>query len=366
MGSPDFFSEAPVLKLYRRHRPACKHADKGSSYAKCSCPIWVDGMLDGKRVRYSLDLFNWEDASKRLLEISAKDEKKDSTVTEAAKSFLEDCESRQLGAAGIGKYRETLEAFKMYCAGRAITSVRAVDFPATKKFIDELDDSSLTKGKKIERLRTFFRYCEDMEWCDFNPALKIKKPKVMNKPVVPFTSHELKAIFAAIEKYPSKNSFGYDNQARMRAFLLTLRYVGLRISDAVKLEKSKVNDGRLLIRTMKTGATVHLPIPPILRDALKAIPGDGAYYFWSGNGLLKSAVADWQRSLIRLFSLAGIKGHPHMFRHTMAVELLEKGVTVEQVAAILGNSPAIVYKHYAPWVASRQRALDDAVKKAWA
>jgi predicted transcriptional regulator len=50
----------------------------------------------------------------------------------------------------------------------------------------------------------------------------------------------------------------------------------------------------------------------------------------------------------------------------LAIELLEKGVTVEQVAAVLGNSPAIVYKHYSPWVESRQRALEKSIRKVWA
>jgi hypothetical protein len=44
-----------------------------------------------------------------------------------------------------------------------------------------------------------------------------------------------------------------------------------------------------------------------------------------------------------------------MFRHTLAVELLENKVSVEHVAAILDNSPAIMHKHYAPWIASRQK-----------
>jgi hypothetical protein len=47
-----------MLKLYRRHYPACKHSSKGTSYTKCACPIWVDGMHEGKRTRYSLDTFN--------------------------------------------------------------------------------------------------------------------------------------------------------------------------------------------------------------------------------------------------------------------------------------------------------------------
>ena len=205
----------------------------------------------------------------------------------------------------------------------------------------------------------------DMEWCDGNPARKIKKPKVTSAPVVPFTADQYGAILDAIPKYPIKNSFGYDNQARLRAFIYVLRYAAPRISDVVSLRRNSVRDGRIFLRTLKTGAVVHLPVPKIVTDALKEIENGSPYYFWSGEGKLKSAVGDWQRSLRKLFALANITGHPHMFRHTLAVDLLEKNINVDHVAAILGNTPTIVYKHYAPWVRSRQDALDAAIKQTW-
>ena len=52
-------------------------------------------------------------------------------------------------------------------------------------------------------------------------------------------------------------------------------------------------------------------------------------------------------------------------RDTFSVRMLEKGVPVETVTAILDNTPAVVLKHYAPWVESRQRSLEAAVRKAW-
>jgi site-specific recombinase XerD len=361
-----------MLKLYRRHIPndedgkgGCKHAAKGRKYTKCSCPIWVDGMREGKRSRYSLDSFNWEEASKRLLEITAGESKQDSTVSDAVKDFNDDCTRRGLKESGAKKYKELLNALLKFCEGRAITNVRALDVVTIKKFVDTFTESTLVQSKKIERLRTFFRHCEDMGWCESNPATKIKKPKVTNKPVQPFTAEQVAAIIKATDSYPEKNSFGHDNRARMKAFVLTLRYTGLRIGDTVKLSRAQVSNGRVLLHTQKTGAPIYLPLPKVLLDALKAIQTDSAYYFWTGTGG-KGSLNTWDRGFRKVLKLAGVEGgHAHMFRHTLAIELLEKGITVEHVAAILGNSPAIVYKHYSPWVASRQKALDEAVMSVW-
>jgi len=44
---------------------------------------------------------------------------------------------------------------------------------------------------------------------------------------------------------------------------------------------------------------------------------------------------------------------------------MEQGVSVETVAVLLGNTPAIVIEHYAPWIQSRQIALETAVRTTW-
>ena len=110
-----------------------------------------------------------------------------------------------------------------------------------------------------------------------------------------------------------------------------------------------------------------VPVPPIVIEALKNVPVVSPdCFFWSGTGLSKSCVADWQRSLRKLFTLAGVKnGHAHRMRVTMAVELLKRGVSVENVAAILGNTPLIVQKHYAPFVQARQLILEKQVMATW-
>ena len=150
----------------------------------------------------------------------------------------------------------------------------------------------------------------------------------------------------------------------MKAFVLLLRYSGLRIGDAISLEAKRIQDGKLLLYTAKAGTPVWLPLPEEVLNALQHVANSDRF-FWSGLGKLKSCVADWQWSLSKLFKLAGIRGHAHMFRDTLAVDLLSHGVTLENVAAILGNTLRVAEKHYAPWVQSRQIELEKAVKLTW-
>lgn len=78
-----------------------------------------------------------------------------------------------------------------------------------------------------------------------------------------------------------------------------------------------------------------MPLPTVVVEALKKTEDGSAYLFWTGNGLRKSAVADWQRA-IRLFEIAGVTGHPHMFGHTFAIDLLAR-IPIEDVSVLLGH-----------------------------
>ena len=151
----------------------------------------------------------------------------------------------------------------------------------------------------------------------------------------------------------------------MKAFVLTMRYTGLRIADAIRLSKDHVVDGRVFVRTAKTGQPVTVPVPPHVIKALNSLEADAGRYFWTGKNI-RSAVSNWSRYLARIFELADVKdGHSHRFRDTCAVELLLAGASVEDVATILGNTPQVVARHYAPWVRERQERLEKLVRHSW-
>jgi integrase len=162
----------------------------------------------------------------------------------------------------------------------------------------------------------------------------VKAPKVMQSPTLPFSHEEMKRILEACGRYGG-------NQERMKAFVLTMRYTGLRIGDTIRLSKSQVSDGKVFVRTAKTGQAVTIPVPPEVVTTLEKIENGSDRYLWTGKNI-RSAVSNWSRYLGRVFELAKIEGgHSHRFRDTCAVELLLAGASVEDVASILGNTPQI-------------------------
>ena len=68
------------------------------------------------------------------------------------------------------------------------------------------------------------------------PVKALKVGKAAERVKV-FTAAEITRILKACDRYPERNSYGHDNPARVRAFVLTLRYSGLRIGDVVGLRR---------------------------------------------------------------------------------------------------------------------------------
>jgi len=189
---------------------------------------------------------------------------------------------------------------------------------------------------------------------------------------MPFDSAEVTALIQACDRISNQNSLVVArSRPRCRALVLTMLYTGFRISDAVKLKREDVDmaTGMVTICMMKTGVPLRLALHPDALKALAALPVESPYFFWNGTTRFEAAIDLARRTLQRLMKLAGIKGgHPHRLRDTFAVELLvnggpdRKGVDLRTVQLLLGHtSTKTTEKHYAPFVASMQRGLDQAV-----
>jgi integrase len=201
-----------------------------------------------------------------------------------------------------------------------------------------------------------------------NPALELETPtKAKPSPTLPFTREEMISILAALDPYAK--SAGAKNARRLRAFVLALRYSGMRIGDVTQLSTERIRGNRIHVYTAKTGTRVDCVVPDFVIQAIEASPRSSSrFFFWTGESKMHSAVGKWQLRLRRLFKLANVPhGHAHRFRDTFAVELLKSGVPMERVSRMLGHSSIrITERYYSAWDQSRQDQLEQDLKRAWA
>ena len=294
------------------------------------------------------------------------------TIAEAWEEFLADAKARNLREPTLYKYDLLSRQMARFATDQGIRFLRELDLPMLRKFRATWPNENLGALKKLEYLRAFFRFAHECKWLDENPARKLESPKVKQTPTMPFTPEQMTNILAACEKYGMKcrggKYRGPENARRLRALVLLLRHSGLRIGDAVTLERSRISGDKLFLYTAKTGTPVYVPLPDFVMTALEAVPKiSEQYFFWSGESKTESATGDWQRALKGVFKEAGIPdGHAHRFRDTFAVGLLQAGVPMERVSVLLGHSSIkVTEKHYSPWVRARQEQLEADVRRTW-
>jgi len=364
-----------MLTIWRRHTAECPHRDKGRDYLKCNCPIWADGYVNGKRtLRQSLKTRDMARARKRAADLEDPKRQPMRTLDEAIAAFDAHCVSDGLKGSTLRKYRNSLAQLRGFCESRAVIDMAEIAVDILDAFRAARGLSLNAGARELKLLRQFFGFCLARHWIPENPAAGIKGPRnVQPNEVEPYTPAEVESMLDACDRF-GRNDY---ERLRARAMVLTMRYTGLRIGDVAMLAKDRISrDGarwRIFLHTEKTGKPVFLPIADELRLALNAVPiprgatPDCRYFFWNGITSERTLKGNAERTLAAVFNASKVeRAHAHRFRHTLATELLGAGATFEEVADVLGNSPAIVRMHYAKWSTARQARIDNLMDQVWA
>jgi len=262
------------------------------------------------------------------------------------------------------KYQHLLGCFASFCESASLHYVDQIGVEAMDRYALARSRTGWAWIKEIELLRQFFEFCRDREWTTRNPARTLKRPVLREaNSVVPYTPEEIVGILAACDQF-GRTSY---ERRRAKAMVLLMRFAGLRISDVVTLGKEHLRGHRLEKRAVKNHRMIRVQLPPVVLHALDVLPPPKAavrnstLYFASGTSTLRSLVKGGERTMAAVFRLSAVeRAHCHRFRHTLASELLGKGGSIEEIAAILGDSPATIRRYYAKWTPeyqSRQDAL---------
>jgi integrase len=392
------------LQLYRRHRKECEAGRPEDSksgqfeegrrgWRRCACPIHASGTIAGKFSRQSTGERDWDDAkavaaawqSARSWSPECSEPKPApvpsparTKVREATEAFLAKCHSRAIRSSTVAKYKTLTNQLEAYCTDRGYLYVDLLKVVDMDRFYGAWKDGKKGKAKKLERLKSFVRFCRKRKWLDEDITEDLEAPPNASalNPKTPFEDAELERIYAACDQIgpPTKAGPGYRNWGGEDAkdFIYLSVYTGLRISDVATFDISKRLQGNdVFLRMHKTGKPLYTWIPDWLVARLRVREEvQGPLIFRCGEtGNAKQLCDIWRnKRLKQVFKVAGPfeeKPTPHRFRHTFARVLLEKGVTVADVAELIGDSEDVVRRYYAKWIRTRQERLTRILQEAF-
>jgi integrase len=187
---------------------------------------------------------------------------------------------------------------------------------------------------------------------------------------LPFSDDELKKMYDACPKYGGEKHkwTGQD----IADFISLSIYTGLRISDVALFHIDRMNkNGEIRLRTTKAGTHVYTWVPQWLQERIRTRAKTHGDFIFGAHATkdLDVITEGWRRRLQKVWALCGpwkVEPTPHRFRHTFARILLQKpGVTVRDVAELLGNTEEMIRKHYGAWVPERQERLTRILREAF-
>jgi site-specific recombinase XerD len=242
----------------------------------------------------------------------------------------------------VDAYRRDLAALGAFRDGPvADTSVEELE-----RWVAEMRAAGLapsTIARRTSAARAYFRHLGLVGARDDNPAAAIvlpKRPRRLPRVLSPGETERL--IDAATGSTP--------RSLRDRALVELLYGAGLRVSEAVGLEKGAVDLDARVVRALGKGGKERLV--PLGRPAAEAVRRylalgrphlDRRYrpeLFLNARGgpLTRAGAFLILRRLAEKAGLDPTRVHPHLLRHSFATHLLEGGADLRSVQEMLGHA----------------------------
>ncbi len=267
-------------------------------------------------------------------------------------------DERRSSAHTVSAYTHDLSTFFAFLADHlggpaglaALGSLRAADFRGylARRRQDGLSNASIARTLSV--VRTFFRHLEMTDVLR-NPALAtVRSPKLPHAVPKPLS---VTAAAAAREEIGLLNEEPWV--AARDAAVITLLYgCGLRISEALSLDRGAAPLGASLVVTGKGNKQRLVPVLPIVRDAVEAYlalcpwglePSDPLFVGVRGKRLNPGIV---QLAMRKVRAVLGLDetATPHALRHSFATHLLGAGGDLRTIQELLGHASLSTTQRY--------------------
>lgn len=222
--------------------------------------------------------------------------------------------------------------------------------------------AATTIGRRAAAMRSFFRHQVLLGAREDNPAAELDLPR--RRRALPRTLSAAEA-----ERLVEAATGTTPRTLRDRALVELLYGAGLRVSEAVSLDRQSVDLENRLVRCIGKGSKER--IVPVGREAVEALRRYLArgrphldrrhrpelFLNAQGGPLTRAGAFLILRRLAEKAGLEPERIHPHLLRHSFATHLLEGGADLRSVQEMLGHADLATTELYTHVSDRRRREL---------
>jgi len=277
-------------------------------------------------------------------------------MKELTERMIEDMDLAGLSAETQESYVRVIRQVAEYCKEPPdrLSEDQVRDY--LNYLIKERQLAKSTMRVRIAAVKFFFGKTLGLSWT----LLGLAKVRVGRRLPLVLSRGEVRALLKQIR------------DAKRRMCLVMMYSCGLRVSEATHLEIKDIDSDRMLVKVIGKGDKErHVPLPkPVLHQLRQywRIEKPQRLFFSVADGD-KPITSDSVRACCTAAALeSGIrkKATPHSLRHSYATHLLESGVDIRVIQALLGHSSArttAIYTHLTPGLLGDvQRRVDELMR----
>lgn len=267
------------------------------------------------------------------------------TLVDYHQQFTQHLKDSGKAYATIIAYSKDIEQLVEFVGKKGKSQVVEVvsdDIDEFKELLKKQRYTGKSISRKINSIKSFFRYLVNEDLLESNPAEVIVHPKYEQTPPRVLTKLEYRALRDACR-----------GDARMRAIVELLLQTGMRISELAALQLSDLDFDHNVIHIMAQNSRSARKVPMnqaaagALEEYMRIRPRAREKTVFLTKTCRPFLVRNIRTAIDRYFRLAGIKGAKvNDLRHTFIVEQLKAGTPLVYISQLVGHKRITTTEKY--------------------
>jgi site-specific recombinase XerD len=274
------------------------------------------------------------------------------TITSAREKFVEFLAGQKRASATILAYGNDITQLASFLKEKGISQAAAVNQALLDQFKANLNKDGYTAksiSRKINSIKTFFRFLKSQKIIENDPAASVSHPKYDIKPPRILSKIEYRALRDACR-----------DDVRISAIVELMLQTGVRIGELANLRLEDYQDSGLYVRPYESHEARTIPLNRPAKNALETylthrpqkIKEKVIFVTKTGRPFL---VRNIRSAIERYFTQAGIKNAKvNDLRHTWIYYQLEAGVSVATIAKLAGHKRVSTTEKYLELIGNKK------------